>query len=173
MPIKSNVSSCTLPSNALLSRYEEDGHYTDCFSTVVPGAISHQQYVEAFYTTWLFKTERFILQWLASKPSTDAQAANLASGELDKFAAWSVEDRVKNQLLLSDFQGKTRSWLMMSSIQDESTIKTQLYFGSAVISTDLKSDRTFQLGNSFRLLLGLHRLYSVALLRAAARRLGG
>ena len=32
-----------------------------------------------------------ILKWLVAKPSTDAQAAELAQGERESFAAWTVE----------------------------------------------------------------------------------
>lgn len=165
------IARSPLPDHALLGRYRRDGHYTDCFSAELPGFISHQRYIEAFYTTWLFKAERIILRWVASKPSTDLQAAQLASGHLDSFAAWKVEGRATNQLLLTDYRGATRSWLMVAHIEDEGGPRTRLYFGSAVLATDLKLDRTVRIPLASRSLLGFHRMYSVALLWAAARRL--
>jgi hypothetical protein len=164
------VSTCPLPTGALLNRYEE-GHYTDCFFSDVPGAVSLLQFVEAFYTTWLFRTERFILKWLVSRPSTDMQARQLALGELNSFAAWTVEDRNEDQLLMNDFREKTRSWLMVVPVQDQGASQTRLYFGSAVISTEQKKDGALQMGKSFNVLLGLHKLYSRALLKTAGNRL--
>ena len=46
--------------------------------TEIPGRISFPEFVFAFYTTLLFKLERLILKWTVSKPSTDAQARQLA-----------------------------------------------------------------------------------------------
>lgn len=157
---------CALPTGALLACYQ-DGHYTDCFSLHVQGTFTHQQFVEAFYTTPLFKTERFVLRWLVGRPSTDDDVKRLAAGDTQAFAAWTVEDRAQDQLLLCDFRGKTRSWLMVEPVGGA----TRLYFGSAVIKAVSRDDGTPEMERSFSLLLGLHKLYSRALLRAAARRL--
>ena len=70
----SNITTPPLPEHALLARYVGSGSYTDCYATDLPGSFSHAEFVAAFYTTWLFKLERAILQWLAAKPSTDRQA---------------------------------------------------------------------------------------------------
>jgi hypothetical protein len=78
----------------------------------VPHRVTQARYVEAFYTTPLFKVERLLLAWFAARPSTDAEAQRLAAGEIATFAAWSVEAREADQLLLCDFKGRTRSWLM-------------------------------------------------------------
>ena len=51
----------------------------------------------------------WIERWAISRPSPDTQARDLAIGERDAFAAWSVEDRSENQLLMCDFYGCTRS----------------------------------------------------------------
>jgi hypothetical protein len=110
--------------------------------------------VEAFYTTWLFKLERVILKVAVSRPSTDEQVKALMAGELDTFAAWYVEDRADDQLLMCDFRDQTRSWFMVTP--------GRLYFGSAVVPIDQPS---------FKLFIGLHRLYSRALLAAARSRL--
>ena len=55
-----------LPIGALLESYRESGAYTDCFVTEVDGAVAHSEYVRAFYTSWLFRVERFILSCMAS-----------------------------------------------------------------------------------------------------------
>src|SRR4051812_28810807 len=91
------------------------------------------EFVEAFYTTAVFKLERLLLRVFAARPSTDGQAGKLARGELSSFAAWSVEGRAPDQLLLSDFSGRTRSWLMVSASDEPGLACTRLYFGSAVV----------------------------------------
>ena len=84
-------------------------------------------------------------------------------------AAWTVEARGTDQLLLCDFQGRTRSWLMVTP--GEHGHSTRLYFGSAVVArVDRRTGRS-RMGWGFHALLGFHRLYSRALLRAAQRRL--
>jgi hypothetical protein len=125
------------------------------------------QFVTAFYTTSLFKLERFILTWTVSKPSTDAQVQQLADGLLNTFAAWTVEARSEDQLLMCDYQSRTRSWLMVLPVQTG----TRLYFGSAVVPRVHARTGKATLGLILQLLLGFHRLYSVALLSAARLRL--
>ena len=151
--------------------YQYGGAYADCYVTEVGRHVSHAEYVEAFYTTVLFKVERLLLAWFVSKPSTDAEAGQLAAGTLNSFAAWRVEARSANQLLLSDFQGRTRSWLMVTAGEDGAVEDTRLYFGSAVVPVASAQSGTRTLGRGFRLLLGLHKLYSRALLFAARSRL--
>ncbi len=159
-----------LPQRALLGKYRRQGAYTDCYSVVMPRAISYAEYVEAFYTTPLFKVERFILATLVSKSSTDIQAKQLASGEVEAFAAWSVEERAENQLLLCDFLGRTRSWLMTDAEQSNSG-NTRLYFGSAVVPELNAKTGQASFGFAFHALQGFHRHYSRALLRSAVSRL--
>ncbi len=84
--------------------------------------------MRAFYTTWIFKLERAILKWAVSRASTDLDAKRLAEGEIDRFSAWSVEDRNDNQLLMSDFQGRTRSWLMTLPAGDQDTSDNRVVF---------------------------------------------
>ncbi len=148
------IETGELPSTALLQKYVQSGAYTDCFSTAMPTDVTISEFVTAFYTSWLFKLERVILRVLVSKPSTDEEVRLLSDGELEKFAAWYVEDRAENQLLMCDFRDQTRSWFMVAP--------GRIYFGSAVIPVQKRS---------YRLLLGLHRLYSRALLAAARSRL--
>ena len=57
--------------------------YTDCYTADISGPVSHAQYVTAFYTTAVFKLERLILKWAVSRPSTDAQAEQMAAGAID------------------------------------------------------------------------------------------
>ncbi len=167
-----NIKSDPMPSVALLGRYRKIGFHTDCYCTEIPARVSFEQFVLAFYSTRLFKLERFILKWTVSRPSTDEDLARLASGDKSEFAAWSVEDRSENQLLLSDFQGRTRSWLMTTIIQTENGDHTRLYFGSAVVPVLNKQTGEQRLGFAYKALLGFHKLYSVALLSAAATNLG-
>jgi len=148
------IEKGALPETALLQKYVQSGAYTDCYSTTISTDVSLADFVTAFYTTWLFKLERFILSVAVSKPSTDEEATSLVGGERDRFAAWYVEDRAENQLLMCDFRDQTRSWFMTSP--------GRVYFGSAVIPVQK---------SSYRLLLGFHRLYSRALLAAAKSRL--
>ena len=154
------VESCDLPGEALTQRYRASGAYADCFFTELPQPVTHAQYVEAFYTTGLFKLERWILRLCVARTSTDAEARALARGERDAFAAWTVEARSRNQILLRDFSGRTCSWLMVAGA--ERGPGTRLYFGSVVIPSSPVHAK----------LLGFHTLYSRLLLRAAARRLG-
>ena len=159
-----------LPEHAFLGVYARNGSYTDCFTLDMPGSVSHAEFVEAFYTTAVFKLERLILKWAVSRPSTDAQARQLAKGELDTFAAWSVEVRGVDQLLLCAMDGRTRSWLMAAPVEGGERA-TRLYFGSAVVPSGKGSSGRPRMGFAFRALLGFHKLYSRVLLGAAASRL--
>jgi hypothetical protein len=162
------VRPCTLPEDALLRLHQRAGAYVDCYSTEVDAAVGHAQFVEAFYTTPLFKLERLILRWFARRPSTDADAFALAASRSESFAAWQVERRVHDQVLLADFSGRTRSWLM---VEPASAARTRLYFGSAVLPVRDRRSGEPRLGPAFSALLGFHRLYSRALLASARSRL--
>lgn len=151
-----------LPDGALLQRFVNSGDYTDCFMTGIDIDVTFAAYVEAFYTTWVFRTERFILRWLVARPSTDEEAKALAIGEADSFAAWKLLDRTPNQLLLMDYRGNTCSWLMLQPDANGS----RLYFGSAIVR-NRKSRAGRRMGWPYRVLLGFHRLYSRVLLRSA------
>lgn len=163
------IREMELPDISLLYRYQIEGAYTDCYVTDIPGVISQAEYIEAFYTTRLFKLERWILSWLAFRPSTDEQVSALVLAKRDKFAAWHVEDRNNNQLLMCDFQGNTRSWLMSEPGDDGAS--TRLYFGSAVVQKTDKETGEKHMGTIYRLLMSFHKRYSIALLNAAVKRL--
>jgi hypothetical protein len=167
----SSIRACALPEEALLSRYAQAGAYTDCYTAEIARPVSHAAYVEAFYTCSLFKLERLLLTWLVLKPSTDAQARELASGASGTFAAWRVEERSANQLLMCDFLGRTRSWLMIGSPNTGAAVCTRLYFGTAVMPVRDKVSGQARMGLAFQSLLGFHTLYSRALLCAARSRL--
>jgi hypothetical protein len=165
------IHPCPLPPEALLGKYAHAGVFTDCYVTEVAGNISQARYVEAFYTTALFKIERILLRWLVARPSTDIQVQQLATGTVSTFAAWIVEIRTDNQLLLTDVSGRTRSWLMSTSPTGESGGTTRLYFGSAVVPRGLPRSGGPKLDLAFRALRAFHALYSRALLYAARSRL--
>jgi hypothetical protein len=71
------ICRCALPQDALLLRYLRAGAYVDCHCNDVARDVSHAGFVEAFYTTALFKVERRLLSWSVARPS----------------AAWNVEAR--------------------------------------------------------------------------------
>lgn len=165
-----NIEACSLPDGALLARYRDmPGAYTDCFTAPVGREVSASEFIEAFYTTWLFKCERFVL-FLIGRGCTDADARALAIGKVDKFAAWTVEGRADRQLLVCDFAKLTRSWLMVGSRRD-GLAGTQLYFGSAVVPRAKDKAGNPRPSAAFRLLQPAHAFYARALLRAAARKI--
>ncbi len=157
------ISEGNLPKGALLARYKpSDGHYTDCFVTETPRDVPLADYVEAFYTGRLFRVERVILRLTGQGRSTDAEAKAVAIGTSSRFAAWTVEDRTTDQLLMCDAHGATRSWFKTGP----SETGTKLYFGSAVVA------RNGDLPGPMKAFIPLHKLYSRLLLRGAVKRLG-
>jgi hypothetical protein len=165
------IHPCELPTDALLHKYRQGGAYADCYVTEVDRSISQAAYVEAFYTSAVFKVERRLLAWFVARPSTDAQARELASGQRSAFSAWTVEGQSVQQLLLCDFQGRTRSWLMSAPVEVNGVPGTRLYFGSAVVPMVNRRTGQASMGFVFRALLGFHKLYSRVLLRAALSRI--
>lgn len=158
-----------LPDGALLARYRDMlGAYTDCYSAAIARKVSAAEFIEAFYTTGLFKCERFVL-FLIGRGCTDAEARRLARGETEKFAAWTVEARAENELLVCDFAKLTRSWLMAAPAADG--VSTRLYFGSAVVPRAKDKAGNPRPSAAFRYLQPVHAFYARALLRAAARKL--
>jgi hypothetical protein len=162
------INKCAVPPGSLLDRYSANGCYADCYSIDLEGQVSFPEYVFAFYTTLLFKLERLILKGLVSKPSNDADARKLADGKTAGFAAWHVEARTDDELLLCDFVGRTRSWLMVAPVDATEGHRTLLYFGSAVVPVREPKTGEMSLGFGYRSLLGFHTIYSVLLLYSAA-----
>lgn len=150
----------------MLRRYVDAGAYTDCYAADVATRVSFGDYVEAFYVGAAFRPERLVLG-LIGKSSNDADARRVAHGEAETFAAWSVEARAADQLLLCDFQNRTRSWLMVAAREGGGT---RLYFGSAVVPVGVGSSAG-RLGFPFNALLGFHQLYSRVLLGGARGRI--
>jgi hypothetical protein len=157
---------------SLLRPYQGGSGFADCYITEVRGVVSQAQFIEAFYTSGLFKIERTLLTYLASRPATDADARQLAAGTASRFSAWTVEAQSDAELLLADFTGRTRSWLMaVAVLEDDVVVGTRLHFGSAIVPRAGGPSGQASLGGLFHALLGFHKLYSRALLMAAARRL--
>ena len=161
-----SIQHCALPAGALLEKYARSGAYTDCYSIELTRPVTQGEFIEAFYTTAVFRIERWLLAKLLSRPSTDMDVRQLAMGKASRFAVWSVERGEHDQVLLA--AGRTRSWLMARC--DESTgSTTRLYFGSAVVPE--VRDAVPRMGLLFKPLLGFHKMYSRALLAAAHRKL--
>lgn len=168
--MKVAIEAGSLPDGALLARYRDmAGAYTDCFTASVGREVSASEYIEVFYTTWLFKCERFVLM-LIGRACSDADVGALAAGASDKFAAWTVEARADHQLLVCDFAKLTRSWLMIGARRD-GLAGAQLYFGSAVVPRARDKAGNPRPPAAFRLLQPVHAFYARALLRAAASKL--
>jgi hypothetical protein len=165
------IDPCPVPAASLLHAYLREGAHADCYVAGIERQVSHARYVEAFYTTALFKLERLILKWAAAKPSTDAEAKQLGDGTMDSFAAWRVEGRREDELLLCDFSGRTRSWLKTVPTSAGGRPGTRLYFGSAVVPRRNEKTGRGSLGFTFRALMPFHKFYSRALLHAAQVRL--
>jgi pyrimidine deaminase RibD-like protein len=169
----SAVQPCEVPLNSLLRSYKDGAGYADCYVVEVPGSVTQEAFIEAFYTSPLFKVERTILKYLVSRPASDSEAKQLAEGRATKFSAWRIEGQSPSELLLADFTGRTRSWLMAVPVTGSvGAISTRLYFGSAVVPHKSRPAQTPSMGWPFHALLGFHRLYSRLLLAAASRRVG-
>ncbi len=166
-----SVERCDLPENSLLSEYRNSGAFTDCYGTEVDRRISQIEYIRAFYTTIPFKVERTILKWAVSKPSSDEEACLLAEAKVETFAAWNVEARRDDQILLSDHRGRTRSWLMSEPSSRNAGESTRLYFGSAVVPIRTRESEDLRMGKTFSVLLQFHKMYSQVLLSSARHRL--
>lgn len=167
----SAVLACEVPPSSLLGKYKSEIGFADCYVTEVPGTVTQEAFIEAFYTSPLFKFERTILSCVAALPATDADARLLASGRSKTFSAWRVEGQSASEILLSDFTGRTRSWLMaMPLTASTAEPGTLLYFGSAVVPRSSSGKSKPVMGWSFHALLGFHRFYSRLLLAAASRR---
>ena len=163
-----SIEKCPVPANTMLDKYLMNGAYTDCYMTEISGQVHFPEFIFSFYTTALFKLERLILKLSVSRPSTDVQARQLADKEINKFAAWHVENRSANEILMCDFLGRTRSWFKIIPVGET---RTQLYFGSAISSRQNPKTGKLSLGFGFKALLGFHQIYSMLLLHSAKSRL--
>lgn len=160
------VRDATPPDGTLIAPFaRRDGYYVDGFCVDLASAVSLEAFITAFYTTSLFRAERVVLRLAARAPSTDADVAALAQGRAEQFAAWTVEARTQDEIVLGDASGRTKSWLRVAPHPGG----TQLWFGSVVVPVEQRGRLT--LGPVFHALLGAHKVYSRLLLGAAAARL--
>ena len=143
----------------------------DCFFATVAGDVSLAEYSYAFYTSRVFKLERLILRWLINKPSTDAEARELADGRRDTFAAWKLGPRTETQLLMADFMGRTRSWLSVVKDTESAQARSLLRFGSGIAKRAANERGAPRTTWGFRMLGPVHIVYSQILLRSAISRL--
>ena len=165
------VRPCEHPPLSLLRLCKAEGAYTDCYYLDIDRKVSLSEFVAAFYTTCPLKAERSILRLALGKPSTDQDADQLGCGQIEAFAIWEVENRAPNQILLKDFTGRTKSWLMVTSSEAASGPTTRLLFGSAVVPKARAGSNLKRMGAGFHSLLWFHKLYSQILLASAKRKL--
>ena len=164
----SNITATALPEPAFLNVYEADPHtHTDCFQTSIAKNVPLEDFINAFFNSWLFRIERLILKLTVKKPSTDDDIAKLANGTSDSMAAWRTEQRDVDQILLQVPDTPIRTWLMRQSDGDQ----TRLYFGSTILPARTDKDGKPAMGHMFIVLMGFHKLYARALLYLAKRAL--
>ncbi|MFT5798843.1 MAG: hypothetical protein ACI84R_002912 [Candidatus Azotimanducaceae bacterium] len=145
------------------------GYYTDCFSIRLDQTVTLPEFINAFYTTPLFRLERLLLSLTVKGRMKDADVTALSRGEADRLAIWQVEVRNECEILLS--AGRTKSWLMVAP-DAGGTDETQLFFGSVVVPEPPKREGDApRLGPVFDSLLSAHQIYSRLLLSSAAQRL--
>jgi hypothetical protein len=165
-----SISQEAVPEDALLKTWRGGmrpgrwGSYGDCFSVTVDRVVRLADFVFAFYTSPVFRIERLILRVLLGAPSTDAEARAVANGSGTSFAVWRVGERTATQLLMCDRYERTRSWFREVPLDGGRTL---LQFGSAVAAEGESQRGATAPGGKFRLLLGIHVLYSQVLLHAA------
>jgi hypothetical protein len=162
-----HICASALPAGAALEAAARAGAYTDCYRVDLAAVVALPRFVEAFYTSRMFRLEGWLIERLLRRSASGADARRLASGASDRFAAWSVKHRDERQILLA--AGATRSWLMVGARDDAAG--STLYFGSAVMPRRIAADGSVRMGALFMALLGFHKLYSRVLLAAACRRL--
>lgn len=165
-----SIEKCAVLPDSLVASYSENG-YADSYRTEISGHISLEDFVFGFYTTALFRLERFILTWTVQKPSNDQQARDLIEGKTNKFAAWTIENRRQNELLMCDMLERTRSWFMVNQIGTKENPRTQLYFGTGISPATKGKAEKSSIGLFFIALLPFHKLYSVLLLYSAKMKL--
>ncbi|MEM9173429.1 MAG: hypothetical protein AAGA84_12075 [Pseudomonadota bacterium] len=161
------IEAIAVSRTSPLGRYATGDNYTDCFSVRIEARVSLEQFLAAFYGSRLFALERRFLANALGHRSTQADIDALAEGSTDKFAAWQVEFRGDDNILLCDVSGRTRSWLKCQPDRRSATPATALMFGSAVLRREGHSFKARLSRALIRLTIPLHRLYARALLRAA------
>jgi len=164
-----------IPSDTLIAACAPDDPleraetHLDCYTADVESTVDLGGFIEAFYTSLPFRIERRILSFAAHLPSTDAEVRALAAGEVDQFAAWTVESRKPDEILLRDMEDKTKSWLRVEPASGGAG--TRLYFGSVVTASIHPRTGKPHLGRAFRAFMPVHGMYSRILLGSARARL--
>jgi hypothetical protein len=163
------VDGSEFPPGSFLLQCRQAGCYIDCYRVAIDREVDLSEFIVAFYNTRLFRLERFILKWAISRPSTNRELQLLADSAIKRFAAWEVEARAPDQILLADFSGATKSWLMTEPVTGGAASASRLYFGSAIVPTRNLDNEKPQMGKTFSILLPFHKIYSRALLSSALR----
>lgn len=148
------------PATSFLVQQAGPGDHLDCFQVTLERPVDLPAFLFAFYTSPLFRMERFVLSAKLRRWIGVAEAQALAGGAKD-YAIWQVLDRDPGQILLGDTLWGTRSWLSVVPDGDG----TVLRFGSRVPA------KNGVLHPLARASLPLHVIYARGLLRSAARRL--
>jgi len=159
-------TTCEVPTGSMLERCRAAKAYVDCYKASCERPASFAGFVEAFYSSPIFKLERGILGLVLSKGASDEDARALAENRNQRFAIWKVEERNETEILLST--GRTRSWLMVGPPTEPNGLGVTLFFGSAVFPPSRSGSG---MGLPFNALLGFHKLYPKALLASAVSRL--
>ena len=158
------ITAPPLPPQSLLARIRGPECYRDAFRASVAGEVSLGELVTAFFSSRAFLAERMALH-LIGRGADHADIAALAAGRTERFAAWQMEAREENELLMHDFLDQTCCWLAVSHgaggpLPEPRPGTTDIWFGTAV--------REFE-GPIVSRLRGAHRWYARKLLGAAAR----
>lgn len=165
-----SVQNGPLPEDSYLRDYgPKTGSYTDCFYLDVKRDVLLGDYIRAFFNTPIFRLERVILATFLGAGSSRQDVLDLASGAGTKLAAWQMEERSDDQILLAVTDGPVRTWLMVG--QSPEGKGTRLYFGSAVVPMATNDQGEPEIGDVYKRFMGFHKLYSRILLKSAARKL--
>lgn len=165
-----SVQHHPIPADTALYAFSQKrGYYTDCFAVEIDRVVAFSDFIEAFYTTRLFRAERLLLRIFAAAPSSDLEARQLGLGLTERFAIWRTEERTETQLLMKAI-GRTRSWFMIEKASERDLTTTRLLFGS-VVAPMQDGEQAPKIGFLFTVFHGVHLLYSKLLLSAALRRL--
>ena len=163
------ITAPPLPPQSLLARKRGPECYRDAFRASVAGEVSLGELVTAFFSSRAFLAERMALH-LIGRGADHADIAALAAGRTERFAAWQMEAREENELLMHDFLDQTCCWLAVSTRGPDGALdgplpvpergRTFIWFGTGVREVG---------GPIMRNLQGAHRFYARQLLAGAAR----
>lgn len=162
------VRAVDIPSGTMLKAYQaQEGCYTDCYAVDVAGAPDIERFIRIFFDTSIFRLERRILA-LSGLEATHADDVDaLARGHRSRFAAWRLEGKTADELMLRFERPSGRTWLHVADVPDQSG-QARLFFGSALLPGARDNDKRPTIGWSLHAFLPFHRLYARMLLRAAA-----